>query len=328
MKCKFTFEVKGFFKIPVGINFNIGDYFYEIVKIDNKIYLSVTISNYPMDAIPTIIENKQGPSKASITIPSSHIKDDVISNIRTFEGTMSMWGMQEIDTEKYKIEWIPETDEEKSKIHIYNFSISIHDDNPDSYPDAPLDLFIRALLSIDNLKTIETPLNFYRRGFLDYRSEKYIDAIYDLFFVFETLFAKGKFKKSQVKKEFNSSDILVESIQHVKNKIGGSTNIKNNLLLQVKEIYLKKTNEDIIDHIVELRGFLHHHTSSRLDIWHPAQQRQYKHDAYFLLEMCHHILMDMAIKVMFKNEITDEIKTIKVKTDKGGNVGRIIQGEI
>ena len=38
---------------------------------------------------------------------------------------------------------------------------------------------------------------------------------------------------------------------------------------------------EILKKIVELRGFLHHHTLKRKDIWHPEDHNKYETDAHF-----------------------------------------------
>jgi hypothetical protein len=41
-------------------------------------------------------------------------------------------------------------------------------------------MFVRSILALPDLKGLEVPLNFYRRGRQDVYEERYVEAIYDL----------------------------------------------------------------------------------------------------------------------------------------------------
>lgn len=63
----------------------------------------------------------------------------------------------------------------------------------------------RSVIAAKNGSAISTIGGFLRKGSWDYKNEEYIDAIYDYYLIFETLFANGKFKSIAVKKEFIGS---------------------------------------------------------------------------------------------------------------------------
>ena len=109
------------------------------------------------------------------------------------EGSLCIWGIRKIDVDCFTTEWLPESEEEKKDLELFSISRSIKDSPPDGMPDAPMDLSEATMLSVEELKEFETPLNFYRRGILDIAEEKFIEAIYDLYFVLETLYGNGKF---------------------------------------------------------------------------------------------------------------------------------------
>ena len=62
--------------------------------------------------------------------------------------------------------------------------------------------------------------------------------------------------------------------------------------------------DSLIDHIVELRGFFHHHTSKRRDVWHPSMQETYSLESLMFAQ----IAMKIAIKLVFQH--IDEQKVI------------------
>jgi len=303
MKCKYTFPVKGYIKFPVGIRFSVGDRSYEFEVNEGFISaLSVTIANYPDTCLPIINYHKKGRIKASISIPPDPFWDEMVSDIRTLEGVLCIWGLREINVDYCTTDWIPESESEREKIHMFSFTRSRNDKMPENLPESPIDLFVRSILAVSNLKDLEAPLNFYRRARLDVFEERYIDAIYDLYFVLETLFANGKFREAEVVRNFCSSTILFDAIDHIKKDIDPQIRGDHGLLNEFNQKYLNKKKEQIVKNIVELRGFLHHHTVKRKDIWHPARQREYKVDALVLQNLCHHILSTQAIAVLFRKD--------------------------
>lgn len=321
MKCKYSFPVKGHVRFPAGISFSVGDRIYQFeVKKGFVSDLSVTISNFPERCLPTITQHKEGRVKASITVPPNPFWDDLVSDIRTIEGALCIWGINEINVEYHTTEWIPESESEKEKIQMPSFTLSRKGKFPENLPESPMDLFVRSILAVSDLKESETPLNFYRRGRLDVFEERYIDAVYDLYFVLETLFAEGKFKKNKVVQKFCISKDLLYAIDQVKKYSDPKIRADGNLYKEFTEKYLNKNREEIVEHIVDLRGFLHHHTPKRKGIWHPSKQREYKVDALTLLNVCHNIVSKRAIDILFKQERIEEFLKTEVKTKDGQTI--------
>ncbi len=321
MKCKYSFPVKGHIRFPAGINFCAGNRVYEF-KVKNGFLseLSVTICNFPEIYFPTIVQHKVGKFKASISVPPDPFWDDLVSDIRTIEGVLCIWGIREINADYCTTEWIPETESEKKNIQLSSFSRTRNEKPPENLSTSPIDLFIRSILAVSDLKESETPLNFYRRGQLDVFEERYIDAIYDLYFVLETLFADGKFKKKDVVLKFSASKELLEAINQDQKDIDPEIRSNPNLLKEYREKYLNKSKDEIIEHIVDLRGELHHHTLKKKDIWHPAKQRYFKVDALTLLNICYHIASTRIIDVLFKQERIEEFLKTAVKTENGRTI--------
>lgn len=321
MKCKYTFPIKGDVKFPVGIGFPVGERFYQFeVKGNSASALSVTISKFPDACLPTITQHDKGKIKASIAIPPDPFWDELVSDICTIEGVLCIWGVREISVDYCTIEWIPESESEREKIHMFSFTRSRSDKPTEDLPQSPMDLFVRSVLAVSDLKDLETPLNFYRRGRLDVFEERYIDAIYHLYFVLEALFANGRFKKAQVVQEFCSSNVFFDAIDHIKKNIDPQIRVEPTLFSDFKIKYLYKKKEAIVEYIVDLRGFLHHYTVKRKTIWHPVRQREYKVDALVLLNLCHHILSNQAIELLFRKDKIDVFLRTEVRTKDGRKI--------
>ena len=275
--------------------------------------LSVTFSDFPEDCIPTIAPHKEGKIKASISVSCDPFWNDLVSDIRTIEGALCLWGVTEIGVEYCKIEWIPETESEKERIQIYSFSAAREEKPPENLAMG-VDLFVRSILAVADLRESETPMNFYRRGKLDVLEERYIEGIYDFYFFLETLFADGKFREDDVVRNLSMSKELLKAIDEVRKDIDPRIGSEPNLLKEFGEKYLKKSSDEIIKHIVKLRGFLHHHSQKRKDIWHPSNQKEYKLDAFMLYGICHDIVSKRTIGVLFKPERVEEFLKTEVRS--------------
>jgi len=181
MKCKYSFPIKGDIKFHIGIRFTKEKRVYELKVKDGFLTdLCVTISNFPEQCLPTITQLKEGKFKASISIPTDPYWDDLVADIRTIEGVLCIWGVKEINVDYCTTEWIPESEDEKKKLQMFSFTTSRSDKLPDNLPEAHMDLLVRSILAVSDMRDLETPLNFYRRGRLDVYEERFIDAIYDL----------------------------------------------------------------------------------------------------------------------------------------------------
>jgi hypothetical protein len=77
----------------------------------------------------------------------------------------------------------------------------------------PFDVLARAIFAADAATDIEIPLNVFRRGMLDVSERNYIEAIYDFYFILETLFGEGKFKSAAVSNAFLDSSQLRSCVE-------------------------------------------------------------------------------------------------------------------
>ncbi|MFC1495194.1 hypothetical protein ACFL6W_07935, partial [Thermodesulfobacteriota bacterium] len=258
MKCKLSFPVKGDVKFPFSTIFKKEDKEYQFVLEDNYLKeISITIDNHPESCMPTIENNEDAEIKTFLTIPSIPYWDDIVSDIRTFEGALSIWGVREINIEEHEIVWIPESDSDKEKMQLYSFQIKKNKmKKEDDYMD-PLDMFIRTILGAEELRVEEIPMNFYRRGRNNLFEERYIDAIYDFFFVIENLFAGGEFKQKKVIQKLTSCNELLLAIDDMKSDPKDyKVNYDRKINAEFTQKYIEKENKNIIKEMVKMRGFL------------------------------------------------------------------------
>ncbi|HRI03293.1 MAG TPA: hypothetical protein PLL77_06085 [Pyrinomonadaceae bacterium] len=318
MKCKYKFPAKASVTFPTGLKFIHNTRTYELETLDERLtHLSVTVEDFPDQYLPTITPLRDQLAQAEIKIPPDPFRDDIIGEVRSIEGGLCLWGLDEIDIDSMQIEWIPDTPEDTAKLQLTAFTACERSRSERTRGPAPLDLYVRTILIRDKLADIETPLNFYRRGRLDLGERRYIDAIYDFYFVLENLFANGKFKSSQVIAEFCKSEELTVAFDYLKAAEDHREHFPAESMDEYKERFLHKTNPEIAKYLVETRGFLHHHTARKSGTWHPARQREYRLDAIIFANVCTQILMGRTNPLLFENKLFSEFRELEIRASDG-----------
>ena len=199
-----------------------------------------------------------------------------------------MIGVKSIDFDNAEESWLPDSVEEKEELQLYGVTRSIVEKPVQEWPFTGFDLVARAFLAAPRGREIETALSFFRKGRLDVLESRYIEAVLDFLFMVESLYAGGKFKSAQVEEKYLNTPELQAMISvavsddTLRHNVSGDSRIRS----AYERDYAGKGSADITRHIVGLRGFLHHHTSSRPGMWHPDDHVRYGADAYFLQQLC------------------------------------------
>lgn len=316
MKAKYTFPIKSNSRTDIGVSFTHQEWEYELKEEGGELTkISITLPNFPIEALPSISSTPDLEIKMSISIPTDPFIDDVFSKIRTIEGSLSFWGVDEINTEEYEREWIAENETEKSLLQMFSYKTNFHEPPIKDRPTTHLDLVIRSIISTEKFEPFEIALNFNRRGKIDFKSGKYIEAIYDYFFFLEHLYSNGKFRSKELANQFENSKELVAFIEKTKNEIQiHEPDVKTNS--ELKKI-INTTTQETIREIIKLRGFLHHHSRSNPNIWHPSKQKDFKGEAIFLMHLCHSISISKCITELFTNDCLTKFRdTIVVDAEK------------
>jgi hypothetical protein len=320
MKYQCSFKVKSAIRLHSSIQFERNGKLYSLLVTQGVFdALTVTINNFPSKFLPTIRPTNDPTAKYSISIPKNEFIDDIISELRTIEGALSVWGVERILFDSLEEKWIPETEEERNALDLFSFSSSKQHISLQNMGVSPADLIVRSILFANQMQNLEIPLAFYRKGKNALISEQYITAIYELFFVLESLFGNGKFKSEQLSEEFLRSEEISRAISRLREPKYAGSMFEKRIYDSVKRDFWGG-NKDVIEKLVKLRGFLHHHTSKRKGIWHPEKQEKFLIEAWALQFIVFDILMNRINEVVFdKNNIADFLAT-PVTTDKGERV--------
>ena len=313
MKCRYEFTVSSSLLLTVPLKFQVGRYLFELHNEETRFSkLIVESENVRFNEYPRF-ENKEG-EIPSMTIPIDPALLFLEPEIRAVRGALSMWGVHDIDVEHPKSSWQPETDEEKQSTNVFGTSISKQSREDEPPRESPLDMIVRSIVSRERLVEYEVPFEFYRRGAEDIYKDRYIEAIYDFYFVFEYLWGNGKFRKKEIVSQFASSPQAVASVEYARNNPPSQVSSNKPDLDLYRTNYHEKSSEEIFEQIVGLRGFLHHQSSKRKQNWNPGSDIKYRVDSHFLHIAAHHAVLNIFTGILFEKAEIEKFKTTKVYT--------------
>jgi hypothetical protein len=319
MKCKYRFKVNGRIRPTETFPIPVGSWIFEFEVGDALIsHITVTVRVNQREFWPMISQNQSPERRATIRIRTPHLVF-IQRTLQSLQGLLSLFGLSSIELNTPHIEWLPENEEEKQLLKLHSYKMGWTPLPDRAIQRIPFDLLARSVLAADAAMDIEVILNFFRRGMVDMYNQNYIEAIYDFYFIFETLFGEGKFKKASVRAAFQRSDQLRFSVTEVVNNPSSWMHMRDaELKTKFEETYGKMTVDQAIDKIIDLWGYLHHHTLKRNQMWHPDKQSPFLLDALFLEAVAFNVCFKMADKYLSDNSVVQKYSRIANTRRDGG----------
>jgi len=311
MKCKYRFRADGKLKPSILAPISVRGWTYEFEANNDGIvtHISVTVNSISKEHWPTMKESQTPGVKAEINIPDVAFPF-VKMELRVIEGLLSLYGLREVDFNSVNTEWIPESEEEKQSLSIFSFKRS-YQDIPDSKRLATsFDIIARSVIGANLGHDNEVVLSFYRKGRNDIDEQRYIEGIYNFYFMFESAYAQGQFKKAKVTEAFLSSETFTSIIEKAVEDPGQIILGNKELLPKFTQYYQGKPIGEVVERIVELRGFLHHHTSKRKGIWHPEDHEAHELDAIVFQNIAFGIAFNLAGVCVFDSNVTGKYQAM------------------
>jgi hypothetical protein len=310
MIVKYKYSVDGSLRFQNDLMFEFKGRTYEFETDEGDFLTGITVS---VKADADQYAPKVTPLTNDVAKYHIHIKDEPASifikeETRNLEGVLSLFGMNEIDLTYPEISWIPENAEEKAKIHMPKYKAGINQDKPLSEPFPP-DLMARAIMTAYESFDWQIPFTFYRKAMVDYKNGWFLEACYDYYFLLEYLFADGKFKTNEVKKNFKAAPELQAAIKQLLHEKSTMQYLRSVSQKKYKELLENKTTEEISDFFIDLRGKIHHQSKKNKKGWHPANQQGFKFEAELFTNVCFNLMMKTANDLMFSKDI--DVKAIK-----------------
>jgi hypothetical protein len=257
--------------------------------------ISGTVPVTEADQLPTVQPSGSPGVKLHINFGRSSREGEVEEAIRTIWGLLGLFTFIEIDVDSVKTEWIPENDDDRERLNLYSSSRNVQKADLLEPRRLSYDLVVRAMASAKAAAHYEIPLGFLRRGTRAIYNGQYIEAFYNLFFFLETLFAPGYSNPKKVKELLWSSKIVKDAVAQSR----GPFSKQSRLNASQRDKLLGMTDEQLLHHLVDLRGDLHHHALGRPGIWHPDKADRFNEEAILLQQIVHCIAMANAMAVLF-----------------------------
>jgi hypothetical protein len=300
MKCQYHFRIKGILKLGSVFPITFRDFVFTFHQnahgLLDEIWVAVQVADRA--EWPSFLPTPSGPIKGNLRITHPSY-DSIVDIMRFLEGALSFFGMESIDVEDPSIEWLPEDPEEDRALSLHSFTSSRAEIDPNTLPETRLGLLAQVLYSHEDAWSLEPQLNFFRRGFVAIRDERFIEAIWNFYFYLESTFGNGQTKNKAVKRQFQSNQRIVQAVAAARDKFDLSKHPRRQAIyIRFDQAYRGKTEHQIIETIVDLRGYLHHHTAKRKGEWHPADKWQFAADAFILQSITHQLAYaDLSIHV-------------------------------
>jgi hypothetical protein len=322
MKCRYRFPVHGRLRLPVNLPVPARGWVFEF-ETDAGIITSVQVTvPLPRRTDWPLIERDPAPGvKATIQPRTPHLPF-IQRELRALQGLLALFGLHSIELEYPEVQWLPESEEERAQLHIFSYKITVEDVPDDAVLPVRFDVLARSIIAADAATDIEIPLNFFRKGMLDVYERNYIEGIYDFYFILETLFGEGKFKTAAVSAAFLSSSQLRSCVQRGITDPGPMIMLDARIRASFEQTYGKMSVDNAIEKMIELRGYLHHHTSKRRGIWNPEDQHRYEVDALFFQTVTYNVIFAIAEPYLYSEDVVRAYEDLVKGNDDRADPGR------
>ncbi len=196
MKCRYRFSVIGRFILDVSVPIPTNSWIVEFYPRSGRItHIDITVP-ISREEWPRITPNPTPGVKLEIETNADRLPW-IQRELRSLQGLLAVFGFHTIELDNPSLKWIPETEEESTALKLASLSTRRSPLADDQIPPISFDLVARAVMACDAATDIELPLNFFRRGMLDFNDRQFIESFYDFFFVIENQYAEGQFRKAR-----------------------------------------------------------------------------------------------------------------------------------
>jgi len=204
MKCQYRFKLNGKLTLSQFKPLNVRGLTYEFELDENHLVTHIRVTRPLHDTREWPQHERSSEPGISYDLKLNDPRLPLVQvEMRSLEAALSLFSVDSIDSDYPEIESLPETDAEKNAVQVRKFQISPDND----FPPCPLsfDLMARTVIAAIDLLEVELPLSFFRHGRIAYGERKYIEAIYQFYFMFETMFGNGKTGRKTIQDQFRKS---------------------------------------------------------------------------------------------------------------------------
>lgn len=292
MKVCFTMPVNGMLRISETGLINFPSISFRFIENEETGYvksIEMTVFDVPKENWPTLTAVEQDPDATIPRFPFDVNPEtlkftDYTPQILNLESLLSLVGLESIEIQMVRVEWVPDADDEQVGI-FSGYEMQKSKREPDSDPIS--DLTLAKIVAASSGEETETGgLAHFRVAINFFYQERYIDAIRYSYLAIEYLYANGHHKKRQTLNELNASPDLNFAINSALKQASTKSVIKQ---LQRKYLTLKEpiTPSLLLEWAYSLRGNIQHGNPHSPRRWHPSRQEDFKDESVLLLNLAH-----------------------------------------
>jgi len=287
MKYRLGCNVESLVKIQKTVTFVLNEKEY-IFKPNRYGFLSsieiLTKVENPEEFFAKIIPHAIGKGHHKLEIKSDEEITQILQEeMQYLEATLMFGGSRtKIKWEDPERGWVPENEEDKKKINV--LGISYERGYPKKITEIDEEYLKEIIKNRDDYDKLTMLKAFYNDGDRFFVEFKYINAIYNFYFVIEDLYGDGNTSNRLIMRSFKESTNLREFVEWARDEQILSHKKHSKQLISFLEDMGKTTStDDIIEFLVNTRGRLHHFSrKSTLKIGTPFNQGDYETVAFFV----------------------------------------------
>jgi hypothetical protein len=183
MRVKYHYPVKSNIPLPKKRPIKVEKYFVELSEENGRVNsIAVSATLYSTARLPTFVAPNDAKVDIAIDAGDAAFSPAVQDFLITVQGTLSLLGQFSIDLSTCKTEFIPESEEEKSKITINNYRLEMGKPVVNDAVPLPSEDLAQIISAAPELSDYQVPLSFIRRGIEDMGQDRYVEAFYNFSF--------------------------------------------------------------------------------------------------------------------------------------------------
>lgn len=314
MHVQYTFRLRGNLYVDQSLVYQKGNWVYRFHGSGTfASAISVTIKDVPQEYWPEVASNPQPGVRAHINLRDPH-GPFIIHDVLNIASLLGPFGVHDVETDSVKIGWVPQSKEEAAALPITNSERSFSSPSPNPEGPLPPDLIARCIIGARQSDENQIPLSFFRRGMEDIHNRRYIEAFYDFYFIFETLFANGKTDTKKVLKEYLSSGEFCRNAEILFSDPRVESCLKHIDARKFTQVIGPKDKETLFKYLILTRGKLHHHhmkQSQKTLKWDPKNQKDYYFEAALANELAFLVCMRRVKEQLWADDI--DLSRIRVQ---------------
>jgi hypothetical protein len=244
----------------------------------------------------------------SIALRHENHAAEAVNQLRIFERVCAVVSPCEVEASHYSVEFIPESDAEKSAIDMFSWSSA----KAQHTHAIPFDIAAKGFLINVWPEPDLSAAEFFIRGARSFYDQMYIDAFVNHYFYLERLFADGKFKTKDVADRFRQATELIDAIRSLPSYV--RTECEKSGAKVPAEPYLA------IDWLIAQRGFFQHQSQTDPSRWLHSTQSKYDGHAFWVTHIAQSVYLarnrervfSPASDLLFKNTAKESRAMMKV----------------